>query len=108
MTVKINGQSVTLYPVLEPAMTVAERAHGFHVTKNNLLAANLTPRQLLNALGQQTSQGAVVDGSIAGLAWYVADMSPTCRRHATMLADYARHGVSIRHKMGSDTPNLYQ
>ena len=45
----------------------AKRAHGFHVNKNNLLAANLTPRQqVLNALGQQTGQGTVVDGEIAG------------------------------------------
>jgi hypothetical protein len=46
-------------------MLAAERAHGFHVNKNNLLAANLTPRQVLNALGQQTGQGTVVDGKIA-------------------------------------------
>ena len=47
-------------------MSAAERGHGFHVTKNNLLATNLAPRQILNALGQQTSQGTVVDGEIAG------------------------------------------
>ena len=47
-------------------MSAAERAHGFHVNKNNLLAANLALRQVLNALGQQTGQGTVVDGEIAG------------------------------------------
>ena len=55
VTVMINGLSISmLYPVLEPTMVVAKRAHGFHVSKNNLIAANLTPHQLLSALGQQT------------------------------------------------------
>ena len=36
------------------------------------------------------------------LAGYVADMSLTCRRHATMSADSAQHGMSTRHRMGSD------
>jgi hypothetical protein len=64
--VKIHGVSVSLYPVLTPTMSAAERAHGFHVIKNNLIAANLMPCQLLTALGQQTGQSAVVDGAIAG------------------------------------------
>ena len=66
MQVKIGGISVSLYPMLDALMSDAERAHGFHVNKNNLLSANLTPRQVLNALGQQTSQGTVVDGKIDG------------------------------------------
>ena len=66
MQVKISGISVSLYPTPDALMSAAERAHGFHVTKNNLLAANLAPRQVLNALGQQTGQGTVVDGEIAG------------------------------------------
>ena len=59
--VKVHGVSANLYPVLEATMSTAERAHGFHVIKNNLTAANLTPRQMLNALGQQTGQGTVVE-----------------------------------------------
>jgi hypothetical protein len=54
-------------------MSAAERAHGFHVNKNNLLAANLAPRQILNALGQQTGQGTVVDGEIAGFLCHFHD-----------------------------------
>ena len=64
--VKIGGITVSLYPMPDSTMSAAERAHGFHVNKNNLLAANLTPRQVLTALGQQTNQGTVVDGEIAG------------------------------------------
>jgi len=71
--VKIHGVSVSLYPVLTPDMSAAERAHGFHVIKNNLIAANLTPRQLLTALGQQTGQSAVVDGAIAGYLRHFQD-----------------------------------
>ena len=52
--------------MLNVLMLAAKRAHGFHVNKNNLLAANLTPRQVLDALGQQTGQGTVVDGKISG------------------------------------------
>jgi hypothetical protein len=59
--VKIYGVSVSLYPVLDASMSAAKRAHGFHVIKNNLLAENLTPRQSLNALGQQTGQSTIVD-----------------------------------------------
>ena len=55
--VKIGGISVSLYPMLDASMSAAKRAHGFHVNKNNLLAANLTPRQVLNALGQQRNRG---------------------------------------------------
>ena len=64
--VKIGRILVGLYPMLDASMLAAERAHVFHVNKKNLLAANLTPRHLLNALGQQTGQGTVVDGKIAG------------------------------------------
>ena len=81
-------------------MSATKRAHGFHVIKNNLLVVSLRPRQVLNALGQQTGQSAVIDGAIVGflrhfhdhwrnflnltLANYVADMSPTCRQHMSM------------------------
>jgi hypothetical protein len=71
--VKISGISVSLYPTPDALMSAAERAHGFHVTKNNLLAANLAPRQILNALGQQTGQGTVVDGEIAGFLRHFHD-----------------------------------
>ena len=64
--VKIGSISVSLYPIFDASMSAAERAHGFHVNKNNLLAMNLTPHQVLHALGQQTGQGTVVDGKIAG------------------------------------------
>ena len=94
VTVKVNGQSIMMYPVLDPAMTVAERAHGFHVIKNSLLAANLTPRQLLNALGQQTGQGAVVDGAIAG---YIRHFHDHWRnfRHLTILSWHDSTGAII-------------
>ena len=63
--VKIGGISISLYPMLDASMSAAKRAHGFHVNKNNLLAMNLTLRQVLHALGQQTGQGTVVNGKIA-------------------------------------------
>ena len=105
VTVKIAGQSVTLYPVLEPAMTVAERAHGFHVTKNNLLAANLTPRQLLNALGQQTGQGAVVDGSVAG---YLRHFNDHWRnfRNLTILSWHDSTGAIINNTTVPGDPSI--
>jgi hypothetical protein len=63
--VKISGISVSLYPTPDALMLDAiERAHGFHVTKNKLLAANLVPRQVLTDLGQQTGQGTVVNREI--------------------------------------------
>ena len=71
--VKIGGISVSLYPTPDALMSAAERGHGFHVTKNNLLAANLALHQVLNALGQQTSQGTVVDGEIAGFLRHFND-----------------------------------
>ena len=54
-------------------MLAAERAYGFHVNKNNLLTMNLTPRQVLHALGQQTGQGTVVDGKISGFLRHFND-----------------------------------
>ena len=71
--VKIGGISVNLYPMLNALMSSAKRAHVFHVNKNNLLAANLTLRQVLNALGKQTGQGTVVDGKIAGFLGHFND-----------------------------------
>jgi len=71
--VKVLGVTVSLYPVLAASMSAAKQAHGFHVIKNNLIAANLTPHQLLNALGQQTGQSTVVDGEIAGLLRHFMD-----------------------------------
>ena len=71
--VKIGGISVSLYPMLDASMLAAERAHGFHVDNNNLLTANLTPRQVLNALGQQTGQGTVVNSKIAGFLLHFKD-----------------------------------
>ena len=51
--VKISGISVSVYPTPDALMTAAERAHGFHATKNNLLAANLAPRQVLTLWGSR-------------------------------------------------------
>ena len=71
--VKISGTSVNLYPTPNALMSAAERAHGFQVTKNNLLAANLAPCQVLTALGQQTGQRTVVDREIAGFLRHFHD-----------------------------------
>ena len=71
--VKIGSISVSLYPMPDALVSAAERAHGFHVNKNNLLAANLAPHQVLNALGQQTIQGTVVDRKIAVLLRHFND-----------------------------------
>ena len=75
---KISGISVSLYPTPDALMSAAERAHGFHVINNNLLPANLAPRQILDALGQQTGQGTVVDGEIAGFLRHV-EIQRFCR-----------------------------
>ena len=71
--VKIGGISVSLYPMLDVLMLAAKRAHGFHANKNNLLAVNITPHQVLHALGQQIGQGTVVSGKIAGFLHHVND-----------------------------------
>jgi hypothetical protein len=71
--VKVAGVAVSLYPVLDDTTSSAERAHAFHVNKSNLTATHLTPRQLLNAMGQQTGQSAVVEGAIAGLLRHFQD-----------------------------------
>jgi hypothetical protein len=71
--VKVACVTVSLYQVLDSSMSAAERAHGFHVIKNNLLVVNLTPRQLLNAVGQQTGQSKVVDGDIAAYLQHFVD-----------------------------------
>ena len=42
------------------------------------------------------------------LARYVADMSPTCRRHVSMSPNPGRHCVSLRHRRETRMPNLYQ
>ena len=76
--VKIYGVSVSLYPVLDASMLAAKRAHGFHVIKNNILVANLIPRQLLNALGQQTGQSTLVNGKIAGFLCHFQDHWRNC------------------------------
>ena len=73
MQVKISGISVSLYLTPDALMLAAERAHGFHVTKNNLLAANLAPRQVLTALGQHTGQVTVVDREISGFLRHFHD-----------------------------------
>ena len=71
--VKVGGISINLYPPLDASMSAAERAHGFHVCKSNLTAAPLPPRQILNAMGQQTGQSAVVEGAVAGLLHHFQD-----------------------------------
>ena len=71
--VKVSGISVTLYPLLDASMSAAERAHGYHVCKSNLIASPLPPRQILNAMGQQTGQSAVVEGAVAGLLRHFQD-----------------------------------
>jgi len=73
--VKVAGVSVSLYLVLDETMPPAKRAHGFHSSMSNLLSTPLTPRQILNDLGQETGQGqsAVVDGAIAGLLRHFQD-----------------------------------
>ena len=68
--VKICSISGSLYPMLDALMSAAKREHGFHVSNNNLLAINLTPRQVLHAFGQQTGQGTVVGGKISGFLRY--------------------------------------
>jgi len=46
--------------------------------------------------------------SIPTLANYVADMSPTCRRHMSMSPNLGQHCVSLRHRRETQMPNLYQ
>ena len=89
--VKIGGISVSLYPTTNALMSAAERAHGFHVDKNNLLTANLTPRQVLNALGQQTGQGTVVGGKIAGFLRHFNDHWRDFRNFTSKLAQFYRY-----------------
>jgi hypothetical protein len=62
--VKVSGISVTLYPLLDASMTAAERAHGFHVCKSNLLASPLPPR---GCLGRRVAL-TVVRAAVAALS----------------------------------------
>ena len=73
VSVKVGGHTVNLYPVFDASMSAAERAHGFHVCKSNLTATSLSPRQILNAMGHQTGQSAVVEGGVAGLLRHFQD-----------------------------------
>ena len=44
----------------------------------------------------------------APLARYVANVSPTCRRHRKMSPNLGRHCMSLRHRRGPDIPNFPQ
>ena len=72
--VKIGGIAVMLYPMLDDDMKTPESAHAFQVNKSNLQAVgNLTPRQILTAMGLQTRQSAVVDGAMASFLRHFHD-----------------------------------
>jgi hypothetical protein len=72
--VKIGGIAVMLYPVIDDDMKTPESAYAFQVNKSNLQAVgNLTPRQILTAMGLQTRQSAVVDGAMASFLRHFHD-----------------------------------
>jgi len=104
--VKIYGVTVGLYPVLDATMSAAERADGFHVTKNNLSAANLTPRQLLNALGQQTGQSTVVDREIASVLRHFHDHWRSFR-NLTILSWHNSTGATMNNTRSPGIPRSY-
>jgi len=103
--VKVGGHSVNLYPVFDTSMSAAERAHGFHVCKSNLTAAPLSPRQILNAMGQQTGQSAVVEGGVAGLLRHFQDHW-TNFRNLTIVSWHDSTGTIINNTTVAGDPSI--
>ena len=103
--VKVGGQSVNLYPLLDASMLAADRAHGFHVCKSNLTAAPLSPRQILNAMGQQTGQSAVVEGAVTGLLRHFQDHW-TNYRNLTIISWHDSTGTIINNTTVAGNPSF--
>ena len=59
---------------------------------------------------ERQQQGLVVEAQprILGLANYVANMLPTCRRHVSMLPNLGRLCVLLGNRRKTRMPNLYQ
>ena len=51
MAVKVGGVHVNLYPIIDESMGVHKRAYAHHVNKTNLILLDITPHQMLTALG---------------------------------------------------------
>ena len=62
VSVVIGRQSVHLYPDIHPSMSIAEKAHGFHITTTNLRSARLTPDVYVDHLGMHLDSTTIVAG----------------------------------------------
>jgi len=91
--------------VFDASMSSAERAHGFHVCRSNLTAAPLSPHQILNAMGQQTGQSAVVEGSVAGLLRHFQDHW-TNFRNLTIVSWHDSPGTIINNTTVAGDPSI--
>ena len=75
------------------------------------LVVEAWPRTIVREEGKERQQqGLVVEAQprILGLANYVANMSPTCRRHVSMSPNLGRHCVLLGNRRKTRMPNLYQ
>ena len=64
VVVQVRRLQVSLYPVVDPSMSVFERAHAFQVAKSALKELPIDKRQILDALGAQLYCSAIVDGLV--------------------------------------------
>ena len=62
---KVGGVHVNLYPIVDESMGVHERAYAHHVNKTNLCILDVTPRQMLTALGHQIGQSTFIEGKMS-------------------------------------------
>ena len=62
VTIKIGAVTVSVYPVIDSAMPIYERAHAFQVIKNATENLPVDMRLILDAVGTQLNCSAIVDG----------------------------------------------
>lgn len=62
VSISIGSLTANVYPRIDPLMSIAERAHAFHVTRSALHTLPLLPSAHLDALGNQLCSSAAVDG----------------------------------------------
>lgn len=60
--VKLEHQILYVYPRIDPGMSIAERAHAFHVTRAALRTIPLPPDVHLETFGSYMNSSSVVDG----------------------------------------------
>jgi len=89
--IKVVGQHVHLYPIIDETMEVHERAYAHHVNKTNLSLLDTSPRQVMTAFGHQIGQSTAIEG----------EMTDFLRRFSDQWSDLQRLTVvSIHDSVG--------